>query len=84
MLGAMLIPIAASAAVAWPAQTTRLVDIAIVSEGNYEPSGLAWDREDNALFTVSDDGKITRMNMDGTGQVMRAPRKSDVGTDLKR
>ncbi len=53
-------------AVIWPAGLTRHSDI--LMPNLYEPSGLAWNSVTNKLFTVSDKGKITMMNMDGSNQ----------------
>ncbi|MBI5003039.1 SdiA-regulated domain-containing protein [Candidatus Woesearchaeota archaeon] len=52
-------------AASWPTQSTGTV----ISSGlpsTYEPSGAVWHPRLNALFVVSDDDMITRMDIDGT------------------
>ncbi|MDP3981022.1 MAG: SdiA-regulated domain-containing protein, partial [Chlamydiota bacterium] len=55
-------------AVPWLGSITRNNDIQITNVNRYEPSGLAWNSLNDRLFAVSDDGRVTRMNLDGTGQ----------------
>ncbi len=77
----LLAPLAVSAAM-FPF-LVREADIFMATPENYEPSGLVWNSVTNNLFTVSDDGKITRMNMDGSQQIERRPRAIGVGTDFE-
>lgn len=32
----------------------------------YEPSGVAWDAQSQKLYVVSDEGIVSRMNIDGS------------------
>lgn len=77
-----MLPVAVFA-VAWPGSAVHNSNIAIQAAGNYEPSGLVWNTLSNKLFTVSDDGKVTRMNLDGSAQEMDVPRRAGVGTDFE-
>lgn len=58
----------AAYALAWPNTMLRNTDIEITNVNRYEPSGLAYNPVTQKLFAVSDDGRLTRMNLDGTGQ----------------
>ncbi|PLX27104.1 hypothetical protein C0581_03680 [Candidatus Parcubacteria bacterium] len=35
---------------------------------NYEPSGVIWNPDYNALFVVSDEGDLTKINIDGSNE----------------
>ena len=70
-------------ATVWPSSFTVHTSIKMDTPANYEPSGLAWNSHTNKLFTVSDDGKVTRMEMDGSAQNIDIPRRTGVGTDFE-
>lgn len=57
--------------------------IAMDTPANYEPSGLTWNPINNHLFVVSDDGKVSRMNMNGSNQEIDIPRRVGIGTDFE-
>lgn len=48
---------------------TTPTDIGTGLPGGYEPSGVVWHPRLNKLFTISDGGIITSMNVDGTNVV---------------
>ncbi len=49
----------------WP-EDSEGTELVSVLPSPYEPSGLAWDSESQKLYTISDEGIITRMNLDGS------------------
>ncbi|MBT6325673.1 MAG: hypothetical protein HOJ35_06870 [Bdellovibrionales bacterium] len=51
----------------WPDDVDETLQITMPI--NYEPSGITWNTETDKLFVVSDNGKLTQMNMDGSDQV---------------
>ncbi|MCA9375923.1 MAG: SdiA-regulated domain-containing protein [Candidatus Doudnabacteria bacterium] len=78
-----VLPRFAQASTAWPASSVAAQTIRIEHADNYEPSGLLWNDVTRHLFTVSDDGKITRMQLDGTEQETRILSKAGVGRDFE-
>ncbi len=52
-------------AASWPTQSTGTTISGGLPSG-YEPSGAVWHPRLNALFVVSDDNIVSRMNIDGT------------------
>ena len=52
-------------AASWPADATGTQLVSSLPSP-YEPSGLAWDAELGKLYVVSDEGIVSRMNLDGT------------------
>ncbi|MDP3728731.1 MAG: SdiA-regulated domain-containing protein [bacterium] len=52
-------------AASWPADSSG-TELVSGLPSPYEPSGLAWDSESQKLYTISDEGIISRMNIDGS------------------
>lgn len=67
----------------WPNNLLQHNNIPINTANNYETSGLAWNAQINKLYTVSDDGQVTRMNLDGSAQEFDRPRLQGIGTDFE-
>ncbi len=69
-------------AVVWP-NLAQQNNIPINTANSYEPSGLVWNAQSQKLYTVSDSGQVTRMNLDGSAQETDTPRLAGVGTDFE-
>ncbi len=52
-------------AASWPADSQG-TELATGLPSVYEPSGVAWDSESQKLYVVSDEGIVSRMNLDGS------------------
>lgn len=82
VVSGILVSLGVKAAV-WPNNVIHNLNIPINTPNNYEPSGLVWNSQINKLYTVSDDGQVTRMNLDGSAQEIDIPRLQGIGTDFE-
>ncbi len=64
IVGLILLSALVSAS-SWPADASGTELVAGLPSA-YEPSGAAWDSESQKLYVVSDEGIVSRMNLDGS------------------
>jgi hypothetical protein len=70
-------------AIVWPNNVVHNRNIPLNTANNYETSGLVVNSLINKIYAVSDDGQVTRMNLDGSAQEFDRPRLQGIGTDFE-